>query len=95
MGHEITCLDNLLTGSVDNISHFIGNERFRFYKHDVTEFIYISSEVDAVMHFASPASPRDYLELPIQTLKVGAMGTHKSIGLAKHKKNPLSDGEHV
>ncbi len=86
MGHETTCLDNLLTGSVDNISHLMGHERFRFYKHDVTEFIYISPEVDAVMHFASPASPRDYLELPIQTLKVGALGTHKTIGLAKHKK---------
>ncbi|MBN2321665.1 MAG: SDR family oxidoreductase [Acidobacteria bacterium] len=85
MGHEVSCLDNLLTGSVDNISHLMGHERFRFYKHDVTEFIYIGSQVDAVMHFASPASPRDYLELPIETLKVGALGTHKSIGLAKHK----------
>lgn len=85
-GHEVTSLDNLLTGSVDNISHLFGHERFHFYKHDVTEFIYIGPEVNAVMHFASPASPRDYLELPIQTLKVGALGTHKSIGLAKHKK---------
>ena len=85
-GHEVICLDNLLTGSVDNISHLIGHERFRFYKHDVTEYIYIASPVDAVMHFASPASPRDYLELPIQTLKVGALGTHKSIGLAKYKQ---------
>jgi dTDP-glucose 4,6-dehydratase len=85
-GHEVICLDNLLTGSVDNISHLLGDERFQFYKHDVTEYIYIGSSVDAVMHFASPASPRDYLELPIQTLKVGALGTHKSIGLAKNKK---------
>ncbi|MEJ2247923.1 MAG: GDP-mannose 4,6-dehydratase [Acidobacteriota bacterium] len=85
-GHEVICLDNLLTGSVDNISHLMGHERFRFYKHDVTEYIYIASPVDAVMHFASPASPRDYLELPIQTLKVGALGTHKSIGLAKYKQ---------
>jgi len=85
-GHEVFCLDNLLTGSVDNISHHLGHERFRFYKHDVTEYIYIESDLDAVMHFASPASPRDYLELPIQTLKVGALGTHKSIGLAKNKK---------
>ena len=84
-GHEVSCFDNLLTGSVDNVSHLIGHERFHFYKHDVTEYIYIGSHVDAVMHFASPASPRDYLEFPIQTLKVGALGTHKSIGLAKHK----------
>ncbi len=84
-GNEVFCFDNLLTGSLDNISHLIGHERFHFYKHDVTEYIYIGSHVDAVMHFASPASPRDYLEFPIQTLKVGALGTHKSIGLAKHK----------
>jgi dTDP-glucose 4,6-dehydratase len=83
--HEIICLDNLLTGSIENIAHLLGNERFRFYKHDVTEYIFIGQTVDAVMHFASPASPRDYLELPIQTLKVGALGTHKAIGLAKHK----------
>ncbi len=86
LGNDVICLDNLLTGSVDNIAHLMGNERFRFYKHDVTEYIYISQHVDAVMHFASPASPRDYLELPIQTLKVGALGTHKTIGLAKHAK---------
>ncbi|NLT67603.1 MAG: SDR family oxidoreductase [Acidobacteria bacterium] len=84
--HEVICLDNLLTGSVDNISHLLGHERFRFYKHDVTEYVYIGQAVDAVLHFASPASPRDYLELPIQTLKVGALGTHKTIGLAKHQK---------
>jgi dTDP-glucose 4,6-dehydratase len=84
LGHDVICLDNLLTGSVDNIAHLMGHERFRFYKHDVTEYIYMSQKVDAVMHFASPASPRDYLELPIQTLKVGALGTHKTIGLAKH-----------
>jgi dTDP-glucose 4,6-dehydratase len=84
LGHDVICLDNLLTGSVDNIAHLMGHERFRFYKHDVTEYIYMGQKVDAVMHFASPASPRDYLELPIQTLKVGALGTHKTIGLAKH-----------
>ncbi len=86
LGHEVICLDNLLTGTVDNIAHLMGNERFQFFKHDVTEYIFIGQPVDAVMHFASPASPRDYLELPIQTLKVGALGTHKTIGLAKHKK---------
>jgi len=83
--HEVICLDNLLTGSVDNIAHLLGHERFHFHKHDVTEYIFLGQAVDAVMHFASPASPRDYLELPIQTLKVGALGTHKAIGLAKHK----------
>jgi dTDP-glucose 4,6-dehydratase len=86
MGNEVICLDNLSTGSISNIAHLMGNEHFRFYKHDVTEYIFVAQSVDAVMHFASPASPRDYLELPIQTLKVGALGTHKSIGLAKHAK---------
>jgi dTDP-glucose 4,6-dehydratase len=85
LGHHVICLDNLLTGSIDNIAHLLGNERFRFIKHDVTEYIFLGEPIDAVMHFASPASPRDYLELPIQTLKVGALGTHKTLGLAKHK----------
>jgi dTDP-glucose 4,6-dehydratase len=84
LGNEVICLDNLSTGSVNNIAHLMGNEHFRFYKHDVTEYIFVGQPVDAVMHFASPASPRDYLEMPIQTLKVGALGTHKAIGLAKH-----------
>ncbi len=86
IGHEVLCLDNLVTGSVDNIAHLMGHDRFRFVKHDVTEYIFVAGAVDAVMHFASPASPRDYLELPIQTLKVGALGTHKTLGLAKAKK---------
>ena len=86
LGNEVICLDNLSTGSVNNIAHLLGNEHFRFHKHDVTEYIFVGQTVDAVMHFASPASPRDYLELPIQTLKVGALGTHKTIGLAKHAK---------
>jgi dTDP-glucose 4,6-dehydratase len=86
MGHQVICLDNLVTGSVDNISHLLGNERFRFIKYDVTEYIFIGEPVDAVLHFASPASPRDYLDLPIQTLKVGALGTHKTLGLSKSKK---------
>ena len=84
LGNEVICLDNLSTGSVNNIAHLMGNERFHFYKHDVTEYIFVGQPVDAVMHFASPASPRDYLEMPIQTLKVGALGTHKTIGLAKN-----------
>jgi dTDP-glucose 4,6-dehydratase len=84
-GHHVVCLDNLLTGSVKNIAHLMGHERFRFVKHDVSEYIFIGEPVDAVLHFASPASPSDYLDLPIQTLKVGALGTHKTLGLAKNK----------
>src|SRR6266511_4731355 len=85
LGHEVVCLDNLITGSVDNIAHLLGQERFRFYKHDVSEYIFIADKVDAVMDFAFPASPVDYLEHPIKTLKVGALGTHKTLGLAKDK----------
>lgn len=85
-GHEVIGLDNLITGTTKNIEHLAGNERFKFIKHDVTEYIYISGGVDAVLHFASPASPVDYLEYPIQTLKVGALGTHKALGLAREKK---------
>jgi dTDP-glucose 4,6-dehydratase len=86
-GHEVVCVDNLLTGSAENIAHLIGrNDRFVYLKHDVTEYIHISGRVDNVLHFASPASPVDYLRLPIQTLKVGALGTHKALGLALDKK---------
>src|SRR5687767_3083213 len=85
MGHQVVCLDNLITGATDNIAHLFGNDRFRFVKRDVTEYIFIDGTVDAVLHFASPASPRDYLELPIQTLKVGSLGTHNLLGLAKSK----------
>jgi len=81
-GCEVVCMDSLLTGSLDNIAH-IRNPRFLFVKHDVTNFIVIDGALDYVLHFASPASPIDYLELPIQTLKVGALGTHKALGLAK------------
>ena len=84
-GHEVICMDNLLTGNMDNIGHLIGNEKFKFIKHDVTEYIYVEGELDNILHFASPASPIDYLELPIQTLKVGSLGTHKALGLAKEK----------
>src|SRR5687767_12757471 len=86
MGHQVVCLDNLITGATDNIAHLFGNDRFRFVKRDVTEYIFIDGTVDAVLHFASPASPRDYLELPIQTLKVGSLGTHNLLGLAKDKR---------
>lgn len=85
-GHAVIGLDNLITGTTKNIEHLAGNEEFSFIKHDVTEYIYVSGPVDAVLHFASPASPIDYLEYPIQTLKVGALGTHKALGLAKEKK---------
>jgi dTDP-glucose 4,6-dehydratase len=83
-GHEIICMDNLLTGSVENISH-IRSSKFAFIDYDVTNYIYIEGPLDYVLHFASPASPADYLRLPIHTLKVGAMGTHKALGLAKNK----------
>jgi dTDP-glucose 4,6-dehydratase len=85
-GHEVICIDNLITGTIDNIGHLIGQDKFRFVKHDVTEYIFISGPLDAVLHFASPASPVDYLEYPIQTLKVGSLGTHKALGLAREKK---------
>jgi dTDP-glucose 4,6-dehydratase len=85
-GHTVIGLDNLITGSTRNIEHLAGNDRFSFVKHDVTEYIYVTGSVDAVLHFASPASPVDYLEYPIQTLKVGALGTHKALGLAREKQ---------
>jgi len=85
-GHSVIGLDNLITGSTRNIEHLAGNKDFQFIKHDVTEYIFISGPVDAILHFASPASPVDYLEYPIQTLKVGALGTHKALGLAREKK---------
>ncbi|MGE5400347.1 MAG: UDP-glucuronic acid decarboxylase family protein [Ignavibacteriales bacterium] len=85
-GHKVICIDNLITGNVDNISHLFGNENFTFVKHDVTNYIHVPGKVDYILHFASPASPIDYLQLPIQTLKVGSLGTHKALGLAKEKK---------
>lgn len=84
-GHKVIAIDNLVTGTVDNIAHLAGNANFRFIKQDVTEFLFLHEPVQYVWHFASPASPVDYLELPIQTLKVGSLGTHKALGLAKHK----------
>jgi len=84
-GDEVICLDNLITGATDNVVHLLGNRKFRFVHHDVTEYIFIDGPVDNVLHFASPASPIDYLKLPIQTLKVGSLGTHKALGLAKAK----------
>jgi dTDP-glucose 4,6-dehydratase len=84
-GHEVIAMDNLSTGSTDNIAHLAGHDRFHFIKHDVTNFIYVEGAVDAVLHLASLPSPVDYLNFPIQTLKVGALGTHKALGLAKAK----------
>jgi len=85
-GHQVVAVDNLITGSTGNIEHLAGNEDFRFIKQDVTDYLYVEGQLDAILHFASPASPIDYLELPIQTLKVGALGTHKTLGLAREKK---------
>jgi dTDP-glucose 4,6-dehydratase len=84
-GNEVICVDSLITGSGDNIAHLFGNPKFKFIHHDVTEYLYVAGALDYVLHFASPASPIDYLELPIQTLKVGALGTHKVLGLSKDK----------
>ena len=84
-GHHVIAMDNLLTGNTDNIAHLAGNKRFSFIEHDVTNYIYIKDQIDAILHFASPASPVDYLELPIQTLKVGSLGTHNALGLALAK----------
>jgi dTDP-glucose 4,6-dehydratase len=84
-GHRVIGIDNFVTGTVDNISHLAGNRCFKFIQQDVTEFLFLNEPVDYVWHFASPASPVDYLELPIQTLKVGSLGTHKALGLAKEK----------
>lgn len=84
-GHTVIGMDNLITGNVRNIAHLAGNNNFQFIKQDVTQYIYVKGDVDAILHFASPASPIDYLKFPIQTLKVGALGTHNALGLAKEK----------
>jgi dTDP-glucose 4,6-dehydratase len=85
-GDNVICMDNLLTGTTDNIAHLLGNPNFKFVNHDVTNYIFISGEVDFILHFASPASPFDYLKFPIQTLKVGSLGSLHCLGLAKEKK---------
>ncbi len=84
-GHSVVGMDNFITGSPDNIAHHFGHPDFSFIEQDVTDYIYVEGDLDAVLHFASPASPIDYLELPIPTLKVGSLGTHKALGLAKSK----------
>lgn len=85
-GHEVICMDNLITGDLKNIEHLFGNPQFLFIRQDVTNYIHVPGTIDNILHFASPASPIDYLKLPIQTLKVGSLGTHKALGLAKEKK---------
>ena len=85
-GHEVICMDNFITGNPENIGHLIGNPRFHLIRHDVSTFVYVPGDLDYILHFASPASPADYLKLPIQTLKVGALGTHNLLGLAKAKE---------
>jgi len=82
-GHRVTVMDNLITGNVGNIAHLAGNPKFTFVRYDVTNYLFLETKADAVLHFASPASPIDYQQLPIQTLKVGSLGTHKALGLAK------------
>jgi dTDP-glucose 4,6-dehydratase len=84
-GHQVVCMDNLLTGKLENVEHLFGRDGFTFVKHDVTNYVHVPGPVHAVLHFASPASPVDYLRYPIQTLKVGSLGTHKALGLAKDK----------
>ena len=85
-GHSVVGLDNFVTGSPENIAHLAGDDRFQFVRHNISEYTYVGGELDGVLHFASPASPIDYLELPIQTLKVGSLGTHNALGIAKAKK---------
>ena len=85
-GYDVIAMDNLITGKADNIAHLAGNEHFHFIKQDVTEYLYVKGEIDYIFHFASPASPLDYQKYPIQTLKVGSLGTHKALGLAREKK---------
>jgi dTDP-glucose 4,6-dehydratase len=85
-GHEVVCMDNFITGNPKNVEHLFGRDGFSFVKYDVTNYIHVDGALDYVLHFASPASPIDYLEKPIQTLKVGSLGTHKTLGLAKDRK---------
>ena len=85
-GHEVICIDNLSTGNMENISHLMGKKRFSFIQYDVTNYLHVDGELHNILHFASPASPIDYLRMPIQTLKVGSLGTHKALGLALSKK---------
>jgi dTDP-glucose 4,6-dehydratase len=94
-GHEVIGMDNFITGSAENLAHLAGNERFSFIRHDVSNFIFVPGEVDAVLHFASPASPNPtsrygYVNLPIQTMKAGALGTHNTLGVARNLVQNIS-----
>ena len=84
-GHHVVCMDNFVTGKAENFAHHAGNPKFEFIRHNVSNYIYVAGDLDWVMHFASPASPPDYLDLPIQTLKVNSLGTHNTLGLALAK----------
>ncbi len=87
LGHEVICIDNLIKEeNIENIAHLMGHEKFKFVKYDVTDYLHVDGKLDNILHFASLASPKDYLDYPIQTLKVGSLGTHKVLGLAKEKK---------
>jgi dTDP-glucose 4,6-dehydratase len=87
LGHDVICMDSLIKEeNVENITHLMGHERFKFIKYDVTEYLHVNGKLDNILHFASLASPKDYLDYPIQTLKVGSLGTHKALGLAREKK---------
>ena len=94
-GHAVIAMDNLITGNTDNIAHLAGNRSFTFIFQDVTDYIYVEGPLDAVLHFASPASPVDYLNYPIQTLKVGALGTHKALGSGQGQGRTLPSGQHI
>ena len=86
LGYEVICMDNLIKReNIENVTHLLGHKRFKFIKYDVTEYLYVEGKLDDILHFASLASPKDYLDYPIQTLKVGSLGTHKALGLAKEK----------
>jgi len=89
-GYSVIGMDNLITGDLKNIEHLFKDENFDFYHHDITKFVHVSGKLDYILHFASPASPIDYLKIPIQTLKVGSLGTHNLLGLARVKKSKNS-----
>ncbi len=98
-GHEVVGLDNFITGSPNNIAHLMGNEKFTFFKHDISNYIFVPGRIDAVLHFASPASPNPlsplaYFNLPIQTMKAGALGTHNTLGVAKAHNATVLTGLH-
>ena len=93
-GYDVIGMDNLITGDLANIEHLFPLENFTFYHHDVSKFVHVPGTLDYILHFASPASPIDYLKMPIQTLKVGSLGTHNLLGLARGKKSEGVDRQH-